>query len=35
MAAMKYAPEMPAAVAEDVIAEARVLLETLHHGFVA
>ena len=35
MAALKYAPEMPAAVAADVIADARVLLETLHHGFVA
>ena len=35
LAAMKYAPGMPAAAAADVIAESRDLLETLHHGVAA
>lgn len=35
LAALKYAPALPSVVAADVLAEARVLLETLHHGFAA
>lgn len=35
LAALKYAPEIPAAAEEEVIAQARTLLETLHHGFAA
>jgi len=35
LAAMKYAPEVPAVAAAEVIADARSLLETLHHGFAA
>lgn len=35
LAALKYAPEIPAAVPAEIIADARVLLETLHHGFAA
>jgi hypothetical protein len=33
LAAMKYAPELPAATAADVIADARALLATLNRGF--
>jgi len=35
LAALKYAPVIPDVEAAEVIAEARTLLETLHHGFVA
>jgi hypothetical protein len=35
LAALKYAPEIPAVEASDVIAQSRALLETLHTGFVA
>lgn len=35
MAALKYAPKPPAVAAEEVIAESRALLETLHQGFAA
>ena len=35
LAALKYAPALPSVVAADVLAEARILLETLHHGFAA
>ena len=35
LAALKYAPEPPAAEAAVVVAEARGLLATLHQGFVA
>lgn len=35
LAALKYAPELPAAVPAVIIAESRALLETLHHGFAA
>ena len=33
LAALKYAPVIAAAAAVEVIADARALLETLHHGF--
>lgn len=35
LAALKYAPVLPAAVAADVMADARALLVTLHHGFTS
>jgi len=35
LAALKYAPDVPAAAPAEVLAEARELLETLHHGFTA
>ena len=35
LAALKYAPQPPAVAAEQVVEEARALLETLHHGFTA
>lgn len=35
LAALKYAPEVPAVAPAQVLAEARALLETLHHGFTA
>lgn len=35
LAALKYAPGIPAATPAEVIAESRTLLETLHHGFAA
>lgn len=33
LAARKYAPQPPAVAAAEVVAEARALLATLHHGF--
>jgi hypothetical protein len=35
LAALKYAPQQPAATSANVIAESRTLLQTLHHGFAA
>lgn len=35
LAALKYAPEIPAAVPQEVIGDSRALLETLHRGFTA
>lgn len=35
LAALKYAPEIPAANPTEVVTESRALLETLHHGFAA
>jgi hypothetical protein len=35
LAALKYAPEIPAAEPARVVADSRALLETLHHGFAA
>ena len=35
LAALKYAPDVPAVAAAEVLAESRALLETLHHGFTA
>lgn len=35
LAALKYAPEIPAAQPAEIITEARALLETLHQGFAA
>jgi hypothetical protein len=35
LAALKYAPETPAAESSQIVADSRALLETLHHGFAA
>jgi LPXTG-motif cell wall-anchored protein len=35
LAALKYAPEIPAAAPQEVIGDSRALLETLHRGFTA
>lgn len=35
LASLKYAAEIPDAAASEVLAESRLLLETLHHGFRA
>jgi hypothetical protein len=35
LAALKYAPEIPAAIPQEVIRDSRALLETLHRGFTA
>jgi ABC-type nickel/cobalt efflux system permease component RcnA len=35
LAALKYAPDIPSVLSNDVVNESRALLETLHHGFQA